>query len=158
MMLPVNEFVALASLVLGGGVIGTIIASFNSKKVGMKGHENEARRDIDNAWDKIATSFQNQLVSLKSDFEAQKADLNTTKADLSTTRSDLLDTQKELRHTQRELTTTSQLLTARERVNLILLAHMIELEKMIPTPPGPLPRPMELAEILKEKIENGSSG
>lgn len=144
MMLPINEFIALASLVLGGGVVGTIIASFNSKKVGMKGHENEARRDIDNAWDKIATSIQNQLTSLRTDFDAQKAELGTTRDDL--------------RSTQHELTLAITRLASRERINLILLAHMIELEKMIPTPPGPLPRPQELAEILKEKIENGTSG
>lgn len=143
MMLPVNEFVALASLVLGGGVIGTIIASFNSKKVGMKGHENEARRDIDNAWDKIANSFQNQLSSLKTDFDSQKQELSETRDDL--------------RGTQHELADAITLLATRERINLILLAHMIELEKMIPNPPGPLPRPMELAEILKEKIKDGSS-
>lgn len=143
MMLPINEFIALAGILLGGGVLGTIIASFNSKKVGMKGHENEARRDIDNAWDKIANSFQNQLLSLRADFDSQKAELGTTRDDL--------------RSTQHELANAITLLATRERINLILLAHMIELEKMIPTPPGPLPRPSELAEILKEHIEHGSS-
>lgn len=159
MLITIDQILVFAGILLGGGVLGTIVASFNSKKVGMKGHENEAQRDINTAWDMIADSFQDQLNNVKNDLKETKEDHSQTRKDLHDTRLELVNTQKTLTETQKELRTTNLLMNSRERINTILLAHVIELEAMIPTPPGPLPRPTELAELLLEKErENGTSG
>lgn len=113
----------ILAVVLGGGGIAAVLTVFVNRKLGIKTHENEAKRDLNVTWDAIVENLQGQINTQSANFTEQVKLLYAEIQGLKTRQEEL----------QGEL-------GKKERLVLRAISHIGKLESLVP-PEKQIPRP-----------------
>lgn len=128
--MPIEQIVIVClqvlGILLGGGVLGVWIKAIYDTRTAKYSSKNEAARDVNNAWDTIVDSLQQQITTQTANFTEQMQFVTGEVKELKT----------KVEKLQTEL-------TLRDRIILKAIAHIGILEALVP--PKPVPeRPKEL--------------
>jgi hypothetical protein len=128
--MPVDQIVVLclqiSGILFGGGVLGVIVKAWLDNRSQKRTSENEAKRDINSAWDTIVENLQAQITTQTDNFTAQMTFIT---GKVKTLEEKVEELQIELTH--------------KDRVILKAIAHIGILEALVPPKPVPA-RPEEL--------------